>query len=54
MRNQVLCAVASMAALFFVNGCVKTEMDLPALTMDTTEFTVSEEGGVVMVPLYSD
>lgn len=50
MRNQVLCAVASMAALFFVNGCVKTEMALPALTMDTTEFTVSEEGGVVMVP----
>lgn len=50
MRNQLLCAVASMAAVFFVNGCVKPEMAVPALTLETTEFTVSEEGGSVSVP----
>lgn len=50
MSKQLLCAIASMAAVFFVNGCVKPEPALPTITMDTTEFTVSEEGGAVTVP----
>lgn len=50
MSKHLICAITSMAALFFMNGCVKPEMEAPAITLDSTEFTVSEEGGTVSVP----
>lgn len=51
MRNQVLCAIAGMATLFFVNGCKKpVEVVPPTLELETTEFVASAEGEVVSVP----
>lgn len=50
MKNQVLCAIAGMVTMFFVNGCVKPVVEPPALTLETTEFTAAAEGGTVSVP----
>lgn len=51
MRNRVLCAIAGMASLFFMNGCEKPEeTQTPALTMEKTEFTAIAAGEVVSVP----
>ena len=50
MRNQVLCSVLGMAALFLVNGCQKPVVDPPTLKLDKTEFAAKAEGEVVSVP----
>lgn len=50
MKNQVLCTIAAMATLFFVNGCVKPAVEPPVLSLETTEFTAEAEGGTVTVP----
>ncbi len=50
MRNQVLCAIAAMATLFFANGCKKEVADSPSLSLAATEYTVSADGGSVSVP----
>lgn len=50
MRNQMLCAIAAMATLFIVNGCQKPVIEPPVLTLETTEFTATADGGSVSVP----
>ena len=50
MKNQALCAIFAMAALFFVNGCQKPVVNPPELSMDKTEFTADAGGEVVSVP----
>lgn len=50
MKNLFVCAVAGIVSLFLFGGCQKPVVESPVLTLETTEFTASADGGSVSVP----